>query len=193
MKVVFASHNAHKRAEVQAIMAQVWPELELVAPRGVAPEEDGETFVDNALIKARTAHQAMGLPAIADDSGICVDALGGAPGVVSARYHPSGDDGENLRLLLQNLGDNPNRQAAFVCAAVLVDHSGEHVVERHWQGTIASEPHGDGGFGYDPIFIPDSLNHTAAQLPASEKNRVSHRGQAFRALAEDLREHYRDR
>jgi len=190
VKIVFASHNAHKRTEVQAIMAEVWPGLELVAPEGEPPVEDGETFHDNALIKARAGYQASGLPAIADDSGICVDALGGQPGIHSARYSDTGDDADNVAKLLDTLGDEPERSAHFVCVAAVVDDHGDLAIEKKWHGTIAQAAHGDGGFGYDPVFIPDSLNHTAAQMPPEEKNRVSHRGQAFRALAAVLRERY---
>lgn len=108
MDIVFASHNAHKRAEVEAIMAAIWPEVRLVAPIGEAPEETGDTFEENALIKARAGHAATGAPTIADDSGICVDALDGQPGVRSARYSPGGADKDNLWLLLENLGMPPS-------------------------------------------------------------------------------------
>ena len=190
MRFVFASHNAHKRGEVAAIMGEVWPEVELVAPEGEPPVEDGESFAENALIKARAAYAATGMPSIADDSGICVNALDGAPGIHSARYNPSGDDADNVTLLLDNLTGAADRSGYFVCVAALVDDAGEHVVERRWHGTVATEAHGEGGFGYDPVFIPEGLNHTAAQLDPAEKNRISHRGQAFRALADDLRERY---
>ena len=192
MRFVFASHNAHKRDEVAAIMAEVWPEVELVAPEGEPPVEDGHSFADNALIKARAAYAQTGIASIADDSGICVDALGGAPGIHSARYADSGDDADNVELLLSNLVGHTDRAAYFVCVAALVDQAGEHVVERRWHGTVATEPHGGGGFGYDPVFIPEGLNHTAAQLDPAGKNRISHRGQAFRALADDLRLRYAD-
>ncbi len=190
MRFVFASHNAHKRGEVAAIMADVWPELELVAPDGEPPVEDGHSFADNALIKARAAFAATAIPSIADDSGICVAALDGAPGIHSARYAESGDDGDNVQLLLSHLLDHSDRAAYFVCVAALVDEAGEHVVERRWYGSVATEPHGGGGFGYDPVFIPEGRNHTAAELDPEEKNRISHRGAAFRALADDLRERY---
>ena len=190
MRFVFASHNAHKREEVAAIMAEVWPEMELVAPQGDPPVEDGESFAANALIKARAAYASTGMASIADDSGICVGALDDAPGIHSARYSPSGDDDDNVSLLLDNLAGAGDRSAYFVCVAALVDDSGEHVVERRWHGTVATKRHGEGGFGYDPVFIPQGMNHTAAQLDPEEKNRISHRGQAFRALADDLRERY---
>lgn len=187
MDIVFASHNAHKRAEVEAIMAAIWPDVHLIAPVGEAPEETGDTFEDNALIKARAGYAATGIPTIADDSGICVDALGGDPGVRSARYSPSGDDHDNLDLLLTNLGTSKERRAHFVCAVAFVADGEEHVLERSWHGSIAMSPAGSGGFGYDPIFIPEGQEATAAQLAPGEKSAVSHRGQAFRALADFLR------
>lgn len=187
MDIVFASHNAHKRAEVEAIMAAIWPEVHLIAPNGDAPEETGDTFEENALIKARAGHAATGLPTIADDSGICVDALGGEPGVRSARYSPDGDDQDNLELLLANLGTQEDRAAHFVCAVAFVADGEEHVLERSWHGSIALSPAGSGGFGYDPIFIPEGKSVTAAELAPDEKSAASHRGQAFRALADFLR------
>lgn len=190
MQLVFASHNAHKRSEVHAIMAEVWPSVDIVGPHGDAPEENGDTFTENALIKARAGFIDSGQPTIADDSGICVDALEGAPGIHSARYSPSGDDTDNVSLLLENLDGVTNRRAYFVCVAALVDEDGELTIERRWYGTIADAPHGGGGFGYDPVFIPDGQDHTAAEMTAEDKNRVSHRGQAFQALAGALMERY---
>ena len=187
MDIVFASHNAHKRAEVEAIMASIWPEVRLIAPSGEAPEETGETFEENALLKAREGYRISGMPTIADDSGICVDALGGDPGVRSARYSQSGEDRDNLELLLATLGTEPQREAQFVCAVAFVADGEEHVLERIWEGTIATEPAGEGGFGYDPVFIPDGHTVTAAELAPDEKSALSHRGQAFQALADFLR------
>lgn len=187
MDIVFASHNAHKRAEVEAIMAAIWPDVHLIAPSGDAPDETGDTFEENALIKARAGHAATGLPTIADDSGICVDALGGEPGVRSARYSPAGEDRDNLELLLANVGESEERSAHFVCAVAFVADGEEHVLERSWHGSIATSPAGSGGFGYDPIFIPEGTSVTAAELAPEEKSAVSHRGQAFRALADFLR------
>lgn len=186
MDVTFASHNAHKREEVARIMRSILPSVVLHAPVIGAPEETGDTFVDNALIKARASHRP-GQTTIADDSGICVDALDGAPGIHSARYSPTGDDSDNVELLLANLRDATERGARFVCAAVVVTDQAEHVVERSWWGRIATSPHGDGGFGYDPIFIPTGFDVTAAQLTAHDKDVLSHRGQAFRRLALHLR------
>lgn len=183
LRIVFATHNAHKRGEVEAIMREILPEVELLAPTGEPPVEDGRTFAENALIKARAAYQATGITSLADDSGIAVEALGGEPGIHSARYCPSGDDRDNLELLLRNLHGHGRRSASFVCAVALVSDRQEHVLTRVWEGTVALAPSGAGGFGYDPIFIPQGLDVSAAELTAEEKNRVSHRGQAFRAIA----------
>jgi XTP/dITP diphosphohydrolase len=186
MDVIFASHNAHKRDEVTRIMRNIVPGVRLLPPSTPAPDETGETFVDNALLKARAAHLPGGVT-IADDSGIVVDALGGAPGIHSARYSESGEDRDNVELLLANLGDAINRTARFVCAAVVVSDDAHHIVERSWWGRIAQEPHGAGGFGYDPIFIPTGFDITVAEMAARDKDVLSHRGQAFRHLALYLR------
>lgn len=203
MKVVVATHNAHKVAELQRILGAALPGLELLPYDGPAPVEDAASFAGNALIKARAAAAHTGLPAIADDSGVSVDALGGAPGVDSAHYSGERDDAANLRLVLTNLGDASNRAAQFTCAAALVDPVGtdpldvdgsggafEHVELGIWPGTIAHEPAGGGGFGYDPIFIPEGHTVTSAELSADEKNAISHRGRAFAALARVLAERY---
>ncbi|WP_439563601.1 RdgB/HAM1 family non-canonical purine NTP pyrophosphatase [Microcella sp.] len=196
MKVVVATHNAHKVAELQRILGAALPSLELLPYDGPAPVEDADSFAGNALIKARAAAAHTGLPAIADDSGVSVDALAGAPGVDSAHYSGERDDTANLRLVLENLGTEPNRAAQFTCAAALVDplEGGgtpfEHVELGVWPGTIALEPAGVGGFGYDPIFIPEGLSVTSAEISADEKNAISHRGRAFAALARVLAERY---
>jgi XTP/dITP diphosphohydrolase len=153
--------------------------------------ENGATFADNALLKARDALAASGLPAVADDSGLAVDALGGMPGVLSARWAgPARDDEANLRLVLHQVADVPDERlgAAFVCAAALVLPDGsEHVVEGRMEGSLIRTPRGTGGFGYDPIFLPAGSTLTSAELPAGEKDAISHRGKAFRALAAILR------
>jgi XTP/dITP diphosphohydrolase len=153
--------------------------IELIGYDGPEPVEDGLTFEENALIKARAAAKHTGLPAIADDSGICVDALGGAPGIHSARYAGNRDDRENLELLLTNLARSSDRAAQFTCAAAFVDGDFEHVELGVWPGTVLSAPVGAGGFGYDPIFRPDGHEVSAAELTADEKNAVSHRARAF--------------
>jgi XTP/dITP diphosphohydrolase len=194
VRIVLATHNAHKVEELRRILGSRLDGLELVGYDGPEPVEDGDTFEANALIKARAAAEFTGLPAIADDSGISVDALGGAPGIRSARYAGTRDDGDNLRLLLTNLGDERNRAAQFVCAAALVIPAAdggpafEHVELGVWPGTVAVEPAGAGGFGYDPAFIPDGQTMTAAELSADEKDAISHRALAFGQLLPTVRE-----
>ena len=198
MKVVVATHNAHKVAELQRILEQQVPGIQLLAYDGPTPVEDGDTFEANALIKARAAAAHTGLPSIADDSGVSVDALGGAPGIDSAHYSGERDDTANLQLVLTNLGSESNRAAHFSCAAALVDplkvdadgRAFEYVALGIWPGTIARDAAGIGGFGYDPIFIPEGLDVTSAEISADEKNAISHRGRAFSALAAVLRERY---
>lgn len=195
-RAVFASHNAHKRDEVWAILSPLlpaWTAADLASAADFAvppPVEDGVTFAQNALIKARAVCAATGLPAIADDSGIAVDVMGGAPGIFSALWSGKhGADAANVELLLAQLADIPNahRGAAFVCAAALVTPDGrELVVEGRMEGSIARAAAGSGGFGYDPIFIPAGHAVTAAELTAAQKNAISHRGKAFTALAADL-------
>jgi XTP/dITP diphosphohydrolase len=149
--------------------------------------ETGRSFTDNALLKARATAAFTGLPAVADDSGLCVDALNGMPGVLSARWSGShGDDEANLQLLLAQLADVPagERGAQFVCVAALVLPSGvEHLTEGTVRGQLTRSPRGSNGFGYDPIFVPDGFELTTAQMSAEEKDKISHRGKALRALA----------
>jgi XTP/dITP diphosphohydrolase len=158
--------------------------------------ETGATFEENALLKAREAVRYTGLPAVADDSGITVDALNGMPGVLSARWcGRHGDDAANTALLLGQLADVPDerRGGAFVCAAALVTPDGaEHVLQRQWRGSVVREPRGSNGFGYDPVFQPAGLPATAAELEPAEKDAISHRGQAFAALVPVLAEVLRD-
>ncbi|MCR8671403.1 RdgB/HAM1 family non-canonical purine NTP pyrophosphatase [Agrococcus sp. HG114] len=187
LQVVVATRNPHKVEELQRILAPLLPGVELLPDDGPEPVEDGDTFEANALIKARAAHERTGLPALADDSGIEVDALGGAPGIHSARYAGTRDDRDNLELLLANLAGARDRAARFVCAAAWVDADGETVVRGEWQGEIADAPRGEGGFGYDPIFVPhDGGGRAAAELTAEEKDALSHRRIAFSALAERI-------
>ncbi|WP_345750565.1 RdgB/HAM1 family non-canonical purine NTP pyrophosphatase [Microbacterium rhizophilus] len=193
-QIVLATHNAHKVAEFQAIVARVRPDLEVVSYDGPEPVEDGTTFAENALIKARAAAAHTGLPALADDSGICVDVLGGSPGVFSAYWagHAK-DDRANLALLLDQLSDvrDPHRGAHYNSTIALVTPAGaEHTVEGLWPGRLADAPRGEGGFGYDPVFVPaerdgadrDGGGRTVAEWTADEKNAVSHRARAFVAL-----------
>ncbi len=190
MKVVLATHNPHKVAEFQQIVAQARPDLEVVGYDGPEPVEDGVTFAENALIKARAAATHTGLPALADDSGICVDVLGGSPGVFSAYWAGQKKDaGANLALLLDQLRDiaDPHRTAHFTSTIALVMPDGrEQVVEGRWPGRLSHEASGGGGFGYDPIFIPDGQAHgeerTVGDFSAEEKQSQSHRARAFAEL-----------
>ena len=187
---VLATHNAHKVEELRRILGERLGPHELVAYDGPDAIEDADTFEGNALIKAREAFAHTGLPALADDSGIAVDALDGAPGIHSARYAGTRDDGDNLRLLLANLVGVENRTARFVCAAALVDADGEYVVRGEWPGTVLTAAAGEGGFGYDPIFRPDGETRSSAELSVAEKDAASHRFRAFSELTEELRRRY---
>lgn len=191
VKVVLATHNGHKVLELRRILGPVLAGIELIAYDGPEPVEDGETFAANALIKARAAAAHTGFPALADDSGICVDALGGAPGVHSARYAGTGIDADNVDRLLRELGDQSNRAAQFVCAAALVDGGFERVELGVWPGKVLYEPAGGGGFGYDPVFSPEGFDVSSAELTADEKNAISHRNRAFTALLPVVRERLR--
>ncbi|MCZ2815152.1 RdgB/HAM1 family non-canonical purine NTP pyrophosphatase [Modestobacter sp. VKM Ac-2984] len=189
-RLLLATRNAGKLAELQRLLATAVPGVEVLGLRDVPeyPEapETGATFEENALLKAREAVRYTGLPAVADDSGITVDALNGMPGILSARWSGRhGDDPANTALLLGQLADVPDerRGAAFVCAAALVTpDGGEHVLERRWPGTVVREPRGSNGFGYDPVFVPTGLTVTSAELDPAEKDAISHRGRAFAAL-----------
>jgi XTP/dITP diphosphohydrolase len=195
-KLLLATRNAGKLAELQRLLETAVPGVEVIGLRDVEeyPEapETGATFADNALLKAREAVRYTGLPAVADDSGITVDALNGMPGVLSARWSGRhGDEEANIALLLGQLADVPDerRGAAFVCAAALVTPDGtERVLEREWRGAVIREKRGTNGFGYDPVFVPEGLEVTAAELAPQEKDARSHRGQAFAALVPVLGE-----
>ncbi len=183
MRVIVGTKNAHKVLELQRILEPLIPGLSLEPSPEDSPVEDGETFEANALIKARSAFHATGRPAIADDSGLEVAALDGRPGIFSARYAPSGEDADNTAKVLDDMKGVGDRRAAFVCAAALVHDGGEIVIEKRWEGSLAEHPAGSGGFGYDPVFIPEGYSVSAAELEAHQKDELSHRGQAFRALA----------
>ncbi len=193
MKVLLASRNAKKLAELRRILGPALPGAEIVGlddvPAYDEVPESGATFAENALIKAREGFRRTGLPTVADDSGIAVDALNGMPGVLSARWAGShGDDEANLRLLLDQVGDVPDERlgAAFVCAVAYVTEDGEVVTDGRMPGRLVREPRGTNGFGYDPIFVPDDYDRTSAELDSATKDSISHRGQALRALAERL-------
>jgi XTP/dITP diphosphohydrolase len=190
-KLVLASNNAKKMKELNALLAplgfEVIPQGELGIPEA---EEPHCTFVENALAKARHAAQLSGLPALADDSGLCVAALGGAPGVYSARYAQTAagepkSDARNNEKLFADLAGNPDRRAHFVSVLVLVRHADDPqplIAEGEWHGEILPAQRGEGGFGYDPLFFVPAFGMTAAELDAETKNRVSHRGQAMQQL-----------
>lgn len=187
---VLATHNAHKVEELRRILGERLGPHELVGYDGPEPVEDGDTFEANALIKARAANAHTGLPALADDSGIAVRALGGAPGIRSARFAGTRDDRDNYTLLLQKLVGETDRAAEFVCAAALVDGERELVVRGVWPGSVLEAPSGEHGFGYDPVFRPEGLETSSAVLTADEKNAISHRSRAFGALVTELRAIY---
>ncbi|WP_127358695.1 RdgB/HAM1 family non-canonical purine NTP pyrophosphatase [Actinacidiphila soli] len=195
-RLILATRNAGKITELRAILADAGLSHELVGadayPEVPDTKETGVTFAENALLKAHALAQATGHPAVADDSGLCVDVLGGAPGIFSARWSGKhGDDRANLDLLLAQLADigEAHRGAHFSCAAALALPDGtERVVEGRLLGTLRHTPAGDGGFGYDPILQPLGDARTCAQLTAEEKNAISHRGKAFRALVPVVRD-----
>jgi XTP/dITP diphosphohydrolase len=190
--LVLASNNAGKLKEFSALLAQidfeVRPQGEFDVPEA---EEPYLTFIENALAKARHASRLTGLPALADDSGVCVNALGGAPGVLSARYagEPK-SDAENSRKLVADLAPHADKSAYYYCVLVFVRHADDPqpvIADGRWNGVIVDQPRGAGGFGYDPYFLLPEQGKTAAEFSAAEKNAVSHRGQALRALVEKLR------
>lgn len=193
--LLVASRNRKKLAELRRVLdAAALTGLTLVSLDDVPPfdeaPETGATFEDNALAKARDGFAATGLPTVADDSGLEVAALNGMPGVLSARWAGvHGDDAGNTALLLAQMRDvsDQRRAAAFVSACALVSESGEVAVRGEWPGAIAREPRGDAGFGYDPVFLPDGFNCTAAQLSPAEKDVASHRGRALALLLPALR------
>ena len=188
MKLVLATRNKGKIVELQRIIAEVMPEVELIGtdsfPNLDDVEETEDSFIGNALLKAHAVAKATGLPAIADDSGLSVNALNGAPGIFSARYAGThGDDLANLNMVLKNMDGVLDRSAAFHCAAAFAKPDGfELVVEEKLIGRLTTTPIGESGFGYDPIFIPDGFEVTTAQMDPSLKDEISHRGMAFRAL-----------
>lgn len=192
-RLLVASRNAKKLEELRRILAGAGVDvlgLDEVDPFPEAPET-GATFEDNAVAKAREAVAATGLPSVADDSGLAVDALNGMPGVLSARWAGRAkDDSANLNLVLEQLADVPDerRTARFVCAAALVlPDTTELIVRGEWPGRLVREPRGTNGFGYDPIFVPEGGTRTSAELSSAEKDAVSHRGRALRLLLPHLR------
>jgi len=194
-KLVLATRNQGKITEFRRILEELAPgQIELLGvdqfPDLVDVEETGSTFEENSLLKARYTSEATGLPAIADDSGLCIDALNGDPGIFSARWAGShGDDRANIEKVLEQLRDVPDAQrtAYFICVASLVMPDGRHTVaEGRFQGRILHKPVGQNGFGYDPIFQPLGLSISSAEMSAEEKDLVSHRGKSLRAIAPDV-------
>ncbi|MBP7973283.1 MAG: RdgB/HAM1 family non-canonical purine NTP pyrophosphatase [Candidatus Nanopelagicales bacterium] len=191
-RIVLATRNPHKVAEVERILTAAGAPIDLVGIDDLPPAipdvaETGSTFAENALLKARAVAATAGLPAIADDSGLCVDALNGMPGVLSARWAGShGDDQANLDLVLDQLADVPagRRGAQFVCVVALAQPNGDaETFTGSVVGTLTKQRRGKGGFGYDPVFVPEGYSVTTAEMSASEKDAISHRGMALRALA----------
>ena len=189
-RVVLATRNAHKVAELNRILTRAGFTGELVGldefPDAPEVAETGRTFADNALLKARAIAAHTGLPAVSDDSGLTVNALNGMPGILSARWSGKhGDDQANLELVLGQLADIEDREGAFVCVAALAlpDGSREWTTTGVLHGSITRSPRGANGFGYDPIFVPDGLETTTAELAPPDKDAISHRGRAFRAIA----------
>jgi XTP/dITP diphosphohydrolase len=195
VRLLLASRNQKKLTELRRILAPALPDVEVVGLDDVQAydevPESGATFEENALIKAREGHRRTGLPTVADDSGLTVEALNGMPGILSARWAGShGDDEANLRLVLDQVGDVPDTRlgAAFVCAVAYVDDDRELVTEGRMAGRLVRAPRGTNGFGYDPIFQPTGYDRTSAELTVAEKDAISHRGQALRLLANRLSE-----
>jgi XTP/dITP diphosphohydrolase len=188
VKIVLATHNAHKVQEVARILEPIVPGLELLGYEGPEPIEDGASFLENALIKARAAFKHTGMTAIADDSGMAVEILGGSPGIFSARWSGNKDDQENRKLVLAQLRDVPqqNRTASFICTIALVSENEERTFTGVWPGSVAFDESGEFGFGYDSIFIPEGLEVTAANLEPEVKNALSHRAMALNQLASSL-------
>lgn len=191
MKIIVASSNKNKIREISQVLAPKGIDVASAADFGGMPDvvEDGTTFQENARKKAIEGARALGLPVLADDSGLSVDALDGAPGVYSARYAgEGGNDGRNVAKLLKNLDGIENRCAHFTCHIAIADPDGTILAESEGcvYGKIASAPAGNGGFGYDPVFVPDGYDRTFGELPADVKNRISHRSRALASIAESI-------
>ena len=190
MKLIIASNNKHKIKEIKEILGGKFEEIVSLREAGIDHEtiEDGTTFAENAYKKAREIAEISACASLADDSGICVDALGGAPGIFSARFAGEhGNDEANNLLVLEKLSGKADRSAHYTCAMSLVYPDGVHIsAEGHLHGTITENPRGDGGFGYDPLFVIDGESRTVAEMSEEEKNAVSHRRRALDALLEKL-------
>lgn len=188
MKLIIASNNKHKIYEIKTMLSGKFSDIVSLKDAGISHEtvEDGETFYENARKKAREIAEISGMPALADDSGICVDALDGAPGVYSARFS-GGSDEDNNNLLLEKLKGKSLRTAHYTCAMVIAYPDGREVSsEGYMYGEITDNPRGDRGFGYDPLFVPTGETRTVAEMSDEEKNRISHRANALTAILEKL-------
>jgi XTP/dITP diphosphohydrolase len=190
MKLIIASNNAHKIGEIKKILSGKFEEILSLRESGIDHEtvEDGKTFMENAVKKAREIAEISGCAALADDSGICAHALDGAPGIYSARFAGEhGNDGANNALLLEKLADKKDRTAHYTAAIALIFPDGREILsEGYMYGKIISEYRGTGGFGYDPLFVPDGESRTVAEMTAEEKNAISHRANALKGLLEKL-------
>lgn len=192
-KIILASNNTGKIREFNAMLTGIYEVVSMSDMNVKEVPETGLTFVENALIKARNASEHSGLPALADDSGIVVDALGGAPGIYSARYAGNhGDDKANTQKLLDNMAQvaDAQRSARFWCAIVFVEHANDPtpiIIQRGWEGEIMREKSGENGFGYDPIFYVPTHKKSSAELSSEQKNDISHRGKALQALLSELK------
>ena len=186
MELYFATGNAHKLSEARQILES--PSIEVLSFEGPEPVESGVSFLENALIKARAGFETTGKPVFADDSGIAVEVMGGSPGIFSAIWSGTRSDAANRQLLLDQLKDIPeqNRQAAFVCTIALVEESGETSFTGVWPGRIAFQESGTNGFGYDPVFIPEGFEVSAAELESEVKSSISHRAMALTQMASFL-------
>ena len=194
MKLVIASNNKHKIREIKEILGSEFEQILSAREAGIEHEtvEDGNSFMENAEKKAREMAEISGLPSLADDSGICAHALGGEPGIYSARYSGEhgghGDDEANNDLLLKNLEDKADRGAHYTCAMVIAYPDGSVIsAEGYLYGEIIKERRGNGGFGYDPLFVPEGESRTVAEMTDEEKNKISHRGRALRAVLEKIK------
>ncbi len=190
MNLIIASNNKHKIYEIKKMLGSKFSEILSLSEAGISHEtvEDGITFLENAFKKAREIAALSGCASLADDSGICVDALDGAPGVYSARFS-GGDDEDNNKLLLEKLKDKANRGAHYTCAMALVYPDGKEIsAEGYMYGEITDNPRGERGFGYDPLFIPTGETRTVAEMTDDEKNAISHRANALKAILEKIRE-----
>lgn len=183
MKIILATFNKHKLFEISQLIGST--DIELLSLEDIGYEEeiieDGKSFIENALIKAETIYNKYRIPTLADDSGICIDALGGEPGIHSARFAGENtSSSEKNRLIIDMLKDKENRNAHYTCALAYIDENEKFIVEKYCHGEIIDQEKGEEGFGYDPIFFIEAYNKTLAEIPLDEKNKISHRGQAFR-------------